>query len=951
MFKNKTNILNNFKKIEKKTYKTWEKKGYFKPQKNIFKKNFSIIIPPPNITGNLHIGHALQQTIIDITARYNRMKGKNVLLKVGTDHAGIATQIMILKKIKTKKSKKFLIKKTWLWKKKIVNIINNQIRRLGISVDWSNEIFTMNNIFSNAVKKIFINLYNKKIIYKGKKLVNWNNKLNTVISDLEIKYKKSKSYLWYFKYPLQNNFKTLNGYPYIVVSTTRPETILGDTGIGVNPLDKRYKNLIGKKAIVPFVNRCIPIISDKIVDIKKGSGCIKITPGHDFNDYEIAKKNKLDILNILNFNGKIKEKLKKIKIKKKNSNYFNFIPKKFRNLSILKARKLIILNLKLLGFLNKIENCKINVPYSDRQDVIIEPMLTNQWFLKSNILANNAITVIKKKKIVFLNKKYENMYLGWMKNIQDWCISRQLWWGHRIPAWYDKNGKIYVGNNENEIRKKNKINKNIVLKQDNDVLDTWFSSSLWTFVSLGWPKKKREFLYFHPTNIIFSGYDIIFFWIARMIMLTMFFLKDNLNKPQVPFKFIYITGLICDIEGKKMSKSMCNTIDPIDIIEGISFKELLKKRLKNIIDIKKIDKITEFTKKQFPNNIIPYGSDVLRFFLTNISNTNRSIYLNFKQLEKSHNFYNKLVNAYKFIMIYYKKYNKNLNISNIYNNINNFILIDRCIQIKLNIMIKDFCESLNNYNFYIAVNILYKFIWYEFCNWYIEFSKIILKYGSLIEKKSNYYTLFYVFEKILKIAHPIIPFITENIWKEIKKKINNINNINDTIMLESFPKFNNNIYNKKDLEDFKWIKNIIISIRNIKSKMFIKKKIDILFWNTNKNIKRRINENKNIIKKIANLKNIKILSKKQKKPHCFIKIIDKTEILFPFKFINKIIELNYIKNEIILKNNEILKIKFKLNNKKFLNNAPEIIIIKKLNILLNLNKNKNKLLKQFIVSK
>ncbi|WMC19076.1 MAG: valine--tRNA ligase [Enterobacteriaceae bacterium PSpicST1] len=938
---NKINIYNNFKNLEKKTYKIWEKNGYFKSKNDIKKKNFCIIIPPPNITGSLHIGHALQQTIIDITARYNRMNNKNVLLKVGTDHAGIATQIIMLKKFKGKKTKKFLIKKTWLWKKKIVNIINNQIRRLGISVDWGDEIFTMNNTFANIVKKIFINLYKKKIIYRGKKLVNWNTKLNTVISDLEVEYKISKGYLWYFKYPLKNNFKTFNNYPYIIVATTRPETIFGDTALAVNPLDNRYKNLIGKKAIVPLVNRCIPIISDKYVNIKKGTGCVKITPGHDFNDYEIAKKHNLNILNILNLNGKIK---KKINIKK---NCFNFIPNKFRNLNILKARKLIILILKLLGFLNKIEVCKIKIPYS-KQNVIIEPMLTNQWYLKSNILSKNAIRVIKKKKIIFLHKKYENMYFSWMKNIQDWCISRQLWWGHRIPAWYDKKGKIYIGNNENEIRIKNKIKKNIIIKQDNDVLDTWFSSSLWTFVSLGWPNNKN-FLYFHPTNVIFSGFDIIYFWIARMIMLTMFFIKDKLGKPQIPFKFIYITGLICDIYGKKMSKSIGNTIDPIDIIEGISIKNLLKKKIKNINNKEKIFEIIKLTKKQFPNNIIPYGADVLRFFLTNILNTNRCILLNFKKLEKSNNFYNKLINAYKFILIYNNNYNKNNNINNNINN-NNFKLIDRYIQIKLNIMIKDYCNSLNNYRFDIAINILYEFIWNEFCNWYIEFSKIILKYGNFIEKFSNYYTLFYVFEKILKIAHPIIPFITENIWKRIQRKINNINN---TIMLESFPKYNKNIYNKRDLEDLKWIKNIIISIRNIRTEMFINKKdkINILFWNINKIIIRRINENKNIIKKISNLKNINILSKNQKKPICLIKIIDDGEILFPLKFINKNIKLNHIKNEIIKKNYKILKIKFKINNKKFLNNAPKIIIIKKINILLNLNKNKNKLLKQFIILK
>ncbi|WMC19669.1 MAG: valine--tRNA ligase [Enterobacteriaceae bacterium PC38] len=947
MLKININILNNFKNKEKKTYIFWEKNGYFKPINQINKKNFCIIIPPPNITGNLHIGHALQQTIIDITARYNRMKGKNVLLKVGTDHAGIATQIIMSKK---KYSNNILIKKTMLWKNKIVNIINNQIRRLGISVDWTKEIFTMDNNFSIAVKKIFISLFNKKIIYKGKKLVNWNIKLNTVISDLEVKYKITKGNIWYFKYPLEKNLKTLNGKPYIIVSTTRPETILGDTALAVNPLDKRYINLIGKKAIVPLINRYIPIISDKYVNIKKGSGCVKITPGHDFQDYEIAKKHKLDILNILSLKGKILNKSKIIKQIKFNNNFLTFIPKKFRNLNLYNARKLIILNLKLLGLLNKVKNCKINIPYSDRQNVVIEPIFTDQWFLKSYILSKNAINAVKKKKIKFLQKKYENMYFGWMKNIQDWCISRQLWWGHRIPAWYDKNGKIYVGNNEIEIRKKNLINKDIILKQDNDVLDTWFSSSLWTFVSLGWPKKTKTLLYFHPTNIIFSGFDIIFFWIARMIMLTMFFIKKKNGDAQIPFKLIYITGLICDINKKKMSKSKGNIIDPIDIIEGITLKNLIKKKTKNIINKNKIIKIKKNINCQFSENIKSYGADVLRLFLSSISNTNRCILLNFNKLNKCQNFYNKFLNAYKFIIIYYKKYNNNY--KNIYNY--KFFLFDRYIQIKLNIMIKDFCISLNNYRFDIAINILYEFIWNDFCNWYIEFSKIILKYGNLKEKFSNYYTLIYIFEKLLRITHPIIPFITENIWQIIIKIINNNNNNNNnTIMLKSFPKYNINIYNKKDINNLIWIKNIIISIRKIKIKICIKnkKKINILFYNIKKKYIKLINNNKKFIIKITNLKKIKILKKKKKNPFLFSKKINGNEILLPLKFINKNIELNYIKNKIKKINNKIFKIKLQLNNKKFINNAPKIIITNRKNFFMYLNKNKNKLIKKIIIFK
>ncbi|BFI91018.1 valine--tRNA ligase [Enterobacterales bacterium endosymbiont of Anomoneura mori] len=955
--KKKNNILYNFNKEEKKIYNFWEKKGYFKI-KNInnknYKNNFCIVIPPPNITGNLHLGHSLQQTIIDITARYNRMKGKNVLLKFGTDHAGIATQLMILKKtnFKNKKnnySNNYLIKKTWLWKKKNVNIINNQIKRLGISVDLNNEIFTMDNNFSKAVKKVFIKLYKKKIIYKKKKLVNWDVKLNTVISDLEIKYKIIKSYLYYLKYPLKEKNKILNNYSYIIIATTRPETIFGDIAIAVNPKDKRYNKLIGKKVIIPLINRSIPIISDNSIEINKGTGCVKISPGHDFNDYKIAKKNNLDIINIFTYNGKIRKKIEIIKSNKKCNNYLNSIPKKFQNLNRFKARKKIILDLKKLGFLNKIEKCKMNIPYSDRGKVIIEPMLTNQWFLKSNYLTKNVIDAIKKKKIIFLQKKYKNMFFGWIKNIQDWCISRQLWWGHRIPAWYDNNKNIYVGNNEKEIRIKYMIKKNTILKQDNDVLDTWFSSSLWTFVSLGWPKKNKELLNFHPINIIFSGFDIIFFWITRMIMLTMYFINDKLGNPQIPFKFIYITGLICDIKGKKMSKSENNTIDPIDIIEGINLKNIIKKRLKNNFFKKKNYEIIKFTKKQFSNNIKPYGSDVLRLFLSNLSNTKRNIILDFKKLDKCKNFCNKLLNAFKFILTYKNNYNYDYNY-NLKNENINFFLIDRYIQIKLNIIIKKYCNLLDNYCFNIAINILYNFFWNEFCDWYLEFSKIFFKYGNKFEKYSNYYTLLYIYEKILILLHPIIPFITEYIWKKIKKIKNDLK---DSIMLKSFPKYNNIIYNKKDLEDIEWIKKIISSVRNIRSKMLIKynKKINIIFWNINKNIKKRINKNKKIIKKIANIKKIKILSKNQKKPICLIKLIDGNELLFPLKFINKNIEIKRIKKEIKKINCNILKIKKKINNINFLKYAPKLIIYNNINELLNLNINKKKLIKQLIIFK
>ncbi|WDI79000.1 valine--tRNA ligase [Candidatus Purcelliella pentastirinorum] len=846
--------------IEKKIYSLWKKNNYFKFNKKKTKKKYCITLPPPNITGTLHMGHAFQHTLIDILIRYNRMKGKNTLWQIGTDHAGIATQILITKKIIKKGhdinnyDRDTFIKKILKWKEKYGKIIKNQMKRLGYFIDWDRERFTMDKKFSYTVKKVFINLYKNNLIYRTKSIVNWDTKLNTVISDLEIKHKNKKVSMWYIKYKLLNNIKTKDGKKHLLIGTIRPETIFGDTAIMINPEDKRYNNLIGYFVKVPLINRIIPIISDIKAKIKKGSGCVKITPAHDFNDYKIAIKYNLPMINIFTYDGKILSNTNVFDSKGNPSTFYdNKIPKSFHNLDRYIARKKIIRKLKKNKLLKKKYQYNTYIPYNERNGAIIEPMLTNQWYIKMNKLTKLAINSVKNGNINFIHKQYENIYFSWMKKIKDWCISRQIWWGHRIPVWYDEKNNIYVGQNEKKIRLKYNIPNNKILKQDNDVLDTWFSASMWTFSSLGWPKSKKIFKQYHPTNVIISGFDIIFFWIARMIMITMYIVKDKKNKPQIPFKNIYITGLICDENGEKMSKSKGNIVDPIDIINGISLNNIIKKRTKNTIKNKSFVKIINNTKKKFPYGIKATGADPLRFTIASLSSTNRLIKWDMNRLEGYKKFCNKLWNASKFVI------DKSKNVKYLSHK-NNISIIDKWIISELNIIIKEFEKSINNYRFDIAANKLYSFIWNQYCDWYIEFIKPIINLFDENNSIGTINTLLYVLKIILKLAHPIIPFITEYIWQKLIKY--DFNNEFNSITMEKFPKYNNKFINKKLNIDVIWLKNTIIQIRNFRVKRKIKfnKKIKIIFKKDDL-IKKRIKNLGFFIKKMVNIKKILITTK------------------------------------------------------------------------------------------
>ncbi|CAL4321826.1 valine--tRNA ligase [Buchnera aphidicola] len=924
----------NPKNIEEKIYKNWEKKGFFKPTHDKNSNTFCIIMPPPNITGNLHMGHAFQQTIMDILIRYHRMQGDNTLWQMGLDHAGIATQTLILKKIQSENnqnihdiSKKQFLEKCWEWKNLLSCNIHSQIKRLGNSVDWDRTRFTLDRLSCQGVKKVFINLYENNLIYRKKKLSNWDIKLQTVISDLEVEHRVVTGKMWYIKYHILDVNKQHSKDNYLVVATTRPETLLGDTAIAVNPNDVRYKYLLGKFVIVPIINRCIPIISDAFVDMKKGTGCVKITPAHDFNDYHVALKNKLPIINIFTNSGKICNHLEIYDVLGNIIDiYEKTVPKYLKGLEKLQARKEIINILKEQKLIDCIKKEKITILYGDRSNSQIELLLTDQWYLRTSLLSQQAIKTILDDKIQFYPKQYKNMYLSWMRNIQDWCISRQLWWGHKIPAWYDNKGNIYVGENEKNIRKKYSLQKEIMLIQEKDVLDTWFSASLWTFLSLDWPHENNLLNMFHPTTVVVSGFDIIFFWIARMIMMTMYVIKDHCGYSQIPFKNIYITGLIKDELGYKMSKSKGNVVDPIDIIDGISLSALLKKRKSDHVYEKLHISIDDITKKKFPNGIQSFGADVLRFSFASLSSINRSLHWDLKQLQGYKKFCNKIWNACRFIMLN----TKIEDIRKIENKKCDFFF-NIWILAELNETIKIFRNALDTYRFDIATHSIYDFFWNKFCNWYLEIVKIIFtKYNDNIVLHTKY-ILIYVFENILRLLHPIIPFITEHLWKNIK----NFLNIDDqTIMLRTFPKVKYNYLNNDSIKIMNLIQDIVIFIRTTRIQLNIHYTdlVSISIENLCLEYKNIFLFYENILKKIVFLKSIFILNKKHViKNAIFSKNIHNIKVsIILDDFVNKKVKIFQLNKKILDLDKKIYKLKTLLENNNFLSqDNKKIINIKK----------------------
>ncbi|MGL5757382.1 valine--tRNA ligase [Plesiomonas sp.] len=938
--------------IEQALYQAWEENGYFKPHGDTSKDSYCIMIPPPNVTGSLHMGHAFQQTMMDALTRYQRMQGKNTLWQVGTDHAGIATQMVVERKIAAEENKtrqdygrEAFIDKIWEWKAESGGTICKQMRRLGASVDWERERFTMDDGLSNAVKEVFVRLYEDDLIYRGKRLVNWDPKLHTAISDLEVENKESKGSMWHFRYPLADGVKTADGKDYIVVATTRPETMLGDTGVAVNPEDPRYKDLIGKEIILPIVGRRIPILSDEHADMEKGTGCVKITPAHDFNDYEVGKRHNLPMINILTFNADIRDEAEVFNTNGEPSTaYSTELPAKYQGMERFAARKAVVAEFDALGLLEEIKPHDLTIPYGDRGGVVIEPMLTDQWYVRVAPLAKTAVEAVENGDIQFVPKQYENMYFSWMRDIQDWCISRQLWWGHRIPAWYDNNGNVYVGRTEEEVRSKYNLDNVIVLRQDDDVLDTWFSSALWTFSTLGWPENTDALKTFHPTDVLMTGFDIIFFWVARMIMMTMHFIKDENGKPQVPFKTVYVTGLIRDEQGQKMSKSKGNVIDPLDMIDGISLENLLEKRTGNMMQPQLAEKIGKSTQKQFPEGIEAHGTDALRFTLAALASTGRDINWDMKRLEGYRNFCNKLWNASRFVLMNTEDQDCGQHGGEMV-----LSLADRWILGEFNNTVKAFREALDNYRFDIAAGILYEFTWNQFCDWYLELTKPVMNSGSEAELRGTRHTLIHVLEGLLRLAHPIIPFITEEIWQRVKV-LANVDAA--TIMLQPFPEYQPEATDAAAMEDLEWIKQLIIAVRNIRAEMNIapSKPLDILLRNASTEEQRRVNANQTFIQSLARLESITLLAEGEKGPVSVTKLVGNTEVLIPMAgLIDKDAELARLQKEIEKVNGEVSRIENKLANEGFVARAPEAVIAKEREKLVGYAQAKQKLEEQHTV--
>ncbi|PLR50785.1 valine--tRNA ligase [Chimaeribacter arupi] len=917
--------------IEQPLYEHWEQQGYFKPNGDESQESYCIMIPPPNVTGSLHMGHAFQQTIMDTMIRYQRMQGKNTLWQAGTDHAGIATQMVVERKIAAEEGKTrhdygrdAFIDKIWQWKAESGGTITRQMRRLGDSVDWERERFTMDENLSLAVKEVFVRLYKEDLIYRGKRLVNWDPKLRTAISDLEVENRESKGSMWHLRYPLADGAKTAEGKDYLVVATTRPETVLGDTGVAVNPEDPRYKDLIGKEIILPLVGRRIPIVGDEHADMEKGTGCVKITPAHDFNDYEVGKRHGLPMINILTFDGDVRSVAEVFDTNgRESSEWSNAIPAEFQGLERFAARKAVVAAFDAQGLLDEIKPHDLTVPYGDRGGVVIEPMLTDQWYVRTAPLAKVAVEAVEQGEIQFVPKQYENMYFSWMRDIQDWCISRQLWWGHRIPAWYDEAGNVYVGRDEEEVRRENNLDATVALSQDEDVLDTWFSSGLWTFSTLGWPDQTADLKAFHPSSVVVSGFDIIFFWIARMIMMTMHFVKDENGKPQVPFHTVYMTGLIRDDEGQKMSKSKGNVIDPLDMIDGISLEDLLEKRTGNMMQPQLAEKIRKRTEKQFPNGIEPHGTDALRFTLAALASTGRDINWDMKRLEGYRNFCNKLWNASRFVLMNTEDQDCGQNGGEM-----QLSLADRWILAEFNQTVKAYREALDSYRFDLAAGILYEFTWNQFCDWYLELAKPVMNGGTEAELRGTRHTLVTVLEALLRLAHPIIPFITETIWQRVKT----LKGITaDTIMLQPFPAYDAGQVDAQALADLEWIKQAIIAVRNIRAEMNIApgKPLDVLLRGADANAQRRVTENLSFIKSLARLDSITLLADGDKGPVSVTKLVEGAELLIPMAgLVDKAAELDRLAKEVAKLDAEVSRIEAKLSNEGFVARAPEAVVAK-----------------------
>jgi valyl-tRNA synthetase len=881
--------------IERRQYQRWEENGYFAPSGE--GKPYCIVIPPPNVTGTLHMGHAFQDTIMDALIRYHRMLGRDTLWQPGMDHAGIATQMVVERQLNSQGQnrhdlgRKKFVERVWEWKKESGGQISQQLRRMGASVDWTRDRFTMDDDLSAAVTEVFVRLYDEKLIYRGKRLVNWDPVLHTALSDLEVLQEEENGHLWHFRYPLAL------GDGHLVVATTRPETMLGDCAVAVHPDDERYRQLIGQELVLPIVGRRMPIIADSYVDPSFGTGCVKITPAHDFNDYELGKRHNLPLYNIFDDNAAINDSA----------------PEAYRGLDRFDARKKVVAELEALGLVEKIEDYVCKIPRGDRSGVVVEPYLTDQWYVSIKPLAEPAIEAVESGRIRFVPENWSKTYFDWMHNIQDWCISRQLWWGHRIPAWYDAEGNIYVGRDEQDARKKNGLVDSIALRQDDDVLDTWFSSALWPFSTQGWPNETEDLEKFYPGQVLVTGFDIIFFWVARMIMMGLKFMGE------VPFREVYIHGLIRDQDGQKMSKSKGNVLDPLDLIDGVDLDTLLAKRTTGLMQDHLMPAIEKATRNQFPNGIDAFGTDALRFTFASLATTGRDIRFDLGRIDGYSNFCNKLWNAARYVLMN----TESLDAGDVV-----LSPADRWIRSRLDRSIEAVRNHLDNYRLDLAAQALYEFTWQEFCDWYLELSKPVLQSddSSEQEKRGTRKTLVEVLETLLRLLHPLMPFITEETWLQVAPRAGVEG---DTIMRQAFPEASPANRDDDAEAELEWVMRFILGIRQIRGEMDISpgKPLPVVLENASEGEATMANKHASLLRRVGRVESITRLKEGEKAPASATALLGEMRLLVPMQ---GLIDVEAERQRLGKQKEKLLtdldRCRNKLANANFVNNAPAEVV-------------------------
>jgi len=898
-------------RIESHWYAQWEQAGYFRPGET--GDPYCIMIPPPNVTGTLHMGHAFQDTLMDVLVRYHRMAGYNTLWQPGTDHAGIATQMVVERQLNAEGGDRHalgraaFVEKIWEWKAQSGGTIQNQMRRLGASVDWSRERFTMDEGLSEAVEAVFVQLYREGLIYRGERLVNWDPVLQTAVSDLEVESAEEQSHIWRLRYPIVDSDE------YLVVATTRPETMLGDTAVAVNPTDERYQSLIGRHVRLPLVGREIPIVGDDYVDPAFGTGCLKITPAHDFNDYEVGLRHGCTPINILTEDARI------------NTN----APAAYQGLDRYEARARIVADFEAAGLLDGIDPHRLMVPRCDRTGVVVEPFLTRQWFVDLTRetqadgrpggwqeITRPALDAVRNGAIRFVPENWTKTYYNWLEDIQDWCISRQLWWGHRIPAWYDDNGEVYVGSDEAEVRARHGLGPDVSLRQDEDVLDTWFSSALWPFSTLGWPEETTELNRFYPTSVLVTGFDIIFFWVARMIMMGLKFRGD------VPFREIYIHGLVRDSSGAKMSKSKGNVLDPLDIIDGIDLESLVKKRTTGLMQPQRAPAIEAQTREAFPEGIAEHGTDALRFTFASLATTGRDVVFDMGRVDGYRNFCNKLWNAARYVLMNTEDRLEGIDAGEM-----SYGTAERWIVTRLQRTEQTVNEALQSYRLDLAAQAIYEFTWDEYCDWYLELSKPALQGDAdTPQARGTRYTLVRVLEGLLRLLHPIMPFITEAIWQRVAP-VAGLSG--QTIMTQAFPIADPERIDTDAETEIDWLQRFILGIRRIRGEMDIApgKRLPVILQNADDADRRRVEHHRAALDFLGRLESIDFLGPDDQAPESALALVDTLEIRVPMAgLIDRDAELARLQKARTRLADDLARTGGKLNNAAFVEKAPAQVV-------------------------